>query len=407
MIVNSYYYPEIYGGAEFSVKKLAEKLSEMGHQVCVLCSGENYSKETIDGVQVFRIVSKNASRACDTSKLGFLGRKIRRFQEIYNKKNKKAILDVIEQFSPDVIHTNNLYNITPVIWEIAYKKKIRIVHTLRDYFLICPRVSLQCKSTKFKKCNRPMFFCKLHRSINSRHSKYVDVVTAPSGITLNTILEEGLFKNAKKQVVLNATDFVYEDIKCIADLKKKRLQNNSEGLTFVYLGTLSEQKGIRWMINSFNAVKDKKAKLIIAGKGELENYVKQSASSNPAIEFVGFLDEKQIDELLKNADVLICPSLWDEPFGRVVLDANKRAMPVISSNKGALPELVKDGVTGTVVQANDITALTESFNNYIQHHDLVIQQGQNSIECLEQYSIDHQVNRFLRIYRKEDADVIN
>ena len=82
MIVNSYYYPEIYGGAEFSVKKLAEKLSEMGHQVCVLCSGEKYSQETIDGRQVLKIISKKAYRDCDTSKHDFIRKKIRRFQEI-------------------------------------------------------------------------------------------------------------------------------------------------------------------------------------------------------------------------------------------------------------------------------------------------------------------------------------
>ena len=62
------------------------------------------------------------------------------------------------------------------------------------------------------------------------------------------------------------------------------------------------------------------------------------------IEFVGFLNEQQVSQLLQSADVLLCPSLWEEPFGRVVLDAYKNAMPVICSNMGALPELVEDQI---------------------------------------------------------------
>ena len=44
--------------------------------------------------------------------------------------------------------------------------------------------------------------------------------------------------------------------------------------------------------------------------------------------------------ILKECDVLLCPSQWQEPFGRVVLDAYKHAMPVICSDQGALPSLV-------------------------------------------------------------------
>ena len=55
MVINTYYYPEIVGGAEYSVKKLSEKLVQEGHTVRVLCTGKENSKEIIDGVEVVRI----------------------------------------------------------------------------------------------------------------------------------------------------------------------------------------------------------------------------------------------------------------------------------------------------------------------------------------------------------------
>lgn len=407
MLVNSYYYPEIYGGAEFSVKKLAEALHYAGNDVCVLCSGTEESKEIINGVSVVRFVSKNIARACDTNQVGFLVKKIRRFHELYNIKNYKAIDKAVKDFCPDVIHTNNLYNITPVIWKVAKDNNVPLVHTLRDYYLICPRVSLRCKRTNGKDCVNPSVFCKYHRKKNIAYSNYVDIVTAPSKITLDMIINEGLFKKAHKKVVVNAID--YEEDVAEGKLKEKESHfNTTRTIRFVYLGTLTEQKGIRWLIDSFNCITNKdRAELIIAGKGDMEDYVEESCKRNSHIRFVGFLSETKVDELLDQTDVLVCPSLWDEPFGRVVLDAYKHAMPVISSNKGALPELVKDGYSGAVVDANDSNALIDCLNKYCDNYGLVIQQGNNSINCLKNYSIEKQVNTFLQLYRKEDADVIN
>ena len=62
MIVNTYYYPEIMGGAEYSVKKLAEQLQAMRHDVSVLCTGDSDSIEKVDGVEVIRLKPVNSCR---------------------------------------------------------------------------------------------------------------------------------------------------------------------------------------------------------------------------------------------------------------------------------------------------------------------------------------------------------
>ena len=68
LLVNTYYYPEIYGGAEYCVKKLAEELKQQGHTVKVLCTGCEANREVIDGIDVIRVVSKKLCRRCEAAK---------------------------------------------------------------------------------------------------------------------------------------------------------------------------------------------------------------------------------------------------------------------------------------------------------------------------------------------------
>ena len=209
---------------------------------------------------------------------------------------------ILDEFKPEVVHTNGLYDITPVIWKAAKKGIFSGTYTSRllsDVSKSC----YGCKKTKGKKCTNPMIFCRLHRGLNRFHSKYVDVVTAPSSITLNVLIDAGFFARSKKHVVPNATDFDQHKVASI--LKAKRRKENGI-VSFVYLGTLSEQKGIKWMIDSFNKLKKGTAKLYIAGKGDLEEYVKIEVKKNDNIKFLGFLNEKKVSELLKKMDVLLC-----------------------------------------------------------------------------------------------------
>lgn len=396
LLVNTYYYPEIYGGAEYSVKKLAEELKRQGNIVKVLCTGSEEKRETIDGIEVIRIVSKNLCRGCESSKYPMYKRVLRRTLDIWNPFNKAKIEEVLEEYKPDVVHTNGLYDLSTIVWETAHKKNIKVVHTLRDYHLLCPFTSLHCSKVK-NECSNvpPKVFCRIHRTINRRKSGYVDVVTAPSSVTLNLLVNNQFFGSSEKRVIPNATEY---NISEIHELLAKRKNMDSHNIKFAYLGTLSEQKGIRWMISAFNALAED-AELYIAGKGSLRDYVEEQARINKKIHFVGFLNEAEVDELLKKCDVLICPSQWQEPFGRVVLDAYKHGMPVICSDQGALPSLVDDKKTGFVVRSGDQQALTAAISHYINIRSDICEHAIMGVEKLDLYSLKNQAKSFNDIYK--------
>ncbi len=395
LIVNTYYAPEIIGGAELSVKKLAEGLAERGEEPAVLATGEQDSADNVNGITVYRFRPANACRAVRIDGKSSLVKFTRRMQDIWNRKNTSRISHVLDSFRPDVVHTNGLYDISPVIWALAGQRGIRVVHTLRDYYLRCPLVSYDC-SYRDEPCRYPKLLCSYHAERNRKASGLVDFVTAPSRITLDTMLEQGYFSGKPHAVIPNAIDFRPEEVQ---DLLRWKNARRSDQRIFVYLGGLTEQKGIRWLLSAFRLTADHpEFRLLLAGRGPLEKEVRKAATEDGRIRYLGFLNEEAVGRVLDEGDVLLCPSLWNEPFGRVVLDAYKHAMPVISSDRGALPELVRDGITGDVVSAGNDGALAACMKAYApdEKDDSLPWKRERAAAELNRYSVSSQVTMFLR-----------
>ena len=403
MIVNTYYYPEIIGGAEYSVKKLAEELIRKGNKVCVVCTGEKNNKEIINGVEVYRFKPHNICRAVNIDSRNKAIKFIRRIQDVWNISNRRILFQIISEFKPDVVNTNGLYDISPIVWKISNDLKIWTVHTIRDYYLMCPRVALQCDRNR-EYCSSIKPICKVYRKLNKYNSRLVNAVTAPSKLTLNKLLDDGYFSGSSIKVAIpNAIDFDKEEVSRIINYRNEKYRNALPIVKFVFIGSLTEQKGLHWLLKSFENINN--AELIIAGKGPLKTEIESVAAQNPKINYVGFLPENGVNELLKNSDVLICPSLWEEPFGRVVLDAYKNAMPIIVSDRGALPELVKQNYSGIVVRAGDVSELREAIRFYCETKSNIAIHGINGAGLLHEYNLSTQADRFLKIYNRKDLQI--
>ena len=129
-----------------------------------------------------------------------------------------------------------------------------------------------------------------------------------------------------------------------------------------YLGRIIESKGTHLAIA---AAKQAGVRLKIAGKhyaghGKDDYWqTKILPELGGEIEYVGFIkSDAEKQEFLGNADALILPSTFDEPFGMVLIEALACGTPVIGLDSGAIPEIIKHGRTGFVAQKSDDEALT-------------------------------------------------
>lgn len=166
----------------------------------------------------------------------------------------------------------------------------------------------------------------------------------------------------------------------------------------LFAGRLFEKKGVIPLIEGFNMINDGTCKLLIAGSGPLEEFVKESCNSNNNIIYIGALKSQELSDYYSLANTLIIPSTHDEGFGRVILEALSCGIPIIGSNRGGIPEAINKDV-GILI---DVTpeAIKESINEI---KDFIKKKNDISKICRDfakkEYSCDN-ITTFITVYEK-------
>lgn len=130
--------------------------------------------------------------------------------------------------------------------------------------------------------------------------------------------------------------------------------------SFVFMGTLSHNKGLDIAVRS---AKELGEKLIIAGeiRDEDKEFLEEKVLPHvdgTQIRFIGEADHKMKNKLFSEAKAVLFPSRWNEAFGLVMIEALACGAPVVALNNGAVPEVIKNGETGFVV--NDELKFSEA-----------------------------------------------
>lgn len=388
LIVNTFYYPNMIGGTENSVKILAENLNKHGNEVGVYCVDNNVRKlkiENINNIKIYRGYAGKYKLLLKKEKKGNKFTKLKnKIIEINNISATKEIEEVLNDFKPDVIHTNNLFGISNIIWKIAKEKyNIPIVHTLRDYWMLYPIVSKE-RLSKI-----------LFQPFMKKRTKYVDMVTAPSKYTLNKFLEAGYFSNSKNQCVYNAININMQETKEI--IEKRRAINEKE-IKFMYVGMLTHNKGIINLLEAFSKIDNKNISLHLYGQGELADIVREKEKEDSRIKYYGQLTADKLKEEWKKNDVLIVPSIWEEPFGRVVIEGNQYGLPVIGANRAGILETIDNIKTGITYQYDDVEELVKAIK-YFENRENIKKYYEIIENNIEKYSVENQIREFTNLYK--------
>src|SRR5690554_1736390 len=326
LVVATLYYPNIVGGAEISTQLLCETLVKRGHIVHVLttCKGKTFSA-IVNGVTVVYINQKNIYWKYPDREKSIFSKLLYHTLDIYNFFYKKEILKIIRNFRPDVINTQNLCGLSTFIWRVAELNNVGVIHTLRDYYLLCPKQTMMSRNLN---CSSQCFVCQVYSAPKRILSQRVSAVVGISKYILNRHLEYGFFSNSNH-------------IECISNSIKSRPLGDRESLNRIgYIGRLTKEKGVEVLIQAFKSIKNSDYELVIAGSGTSQyvSYLKALAT-NARIRFLGQVEN---ESFFPQIDLLVVPSLWGEPFGRVVIEANSFGIPVFASDLGGLPELISD-----------------------------------------------------------------
>jgi GT2 family glycosyltransferase len=137
-----------------------------------------------------------------------------------------------------------------------------------------------------------------------------------------------------------------------------------------YLGRIDPLKGIDLLLQTLTTeLGERDWTLVLGGRGDpaYEGMLK-ARYADPRVRFMGFVTPS---DLLSQIDVLVVPSLWEEPLGRVWLEAYGHAVPVVGSRRGGIPEGIEDGKTGLVFDPDKAGSLASALGTLMSDAALV------------------------------------
>ena len=171
----------------------------------------------------------------------------------------------------------------------------------------------------------------------------------------------------------------------------------SEGSYIGFVGRVSEEKGIREMLEAARRLPE--ITFRVAGGAESMPGIQAEAPAN--VEFTGFLSGAALDAFYEETRILVSPSKWFEGFPNTIAQAMAHGKPVVGTRIGAVPEIVDDGVTGLLAAPGDPVDLADKIRYLWSRPELCREMGQAGRDkARTAYSQERFYERLMEIYAK-------
>ena len=396
LVLNTLYAPHEIGGAEMSTRALNEGLAAKGHDImCVSLAPDGVEQESvIKGVRCYYMKLANIYWPHKANFRPPLWKKILwHLLDAYNPFMAIKIGRLMDLEKPDIVHMHNLQGFSVSAWWEAKRRGIPIVQTPHDYYLSCPNSSMYRNG---KNCVKPCIDCIIFGTPRRLLSALPTLVVGVSARLLNRLGKQGVFTNHPwKEIIYNCNKKTVE-----AQPRFDKAPNTP--LIFGFLGRIEEGKGLETILKAMLRLPVHKASLLIGGKGK-KDYIEKLRHYDAAnITFLGFVDP---EDFFKKIDVLIVPSLWEEPLGCVAHEALGYGIPVFVSNMGGLPEIIQTGITGELFKAGDVDELAHLMNSAIEGGLKANKLRTNCLARAKDFSLEKYIhayeNLLLRVLKME------
>ncbi|EKD43156.1 MAG: hypothetical protein ACD_72C00424G0001, partial [uncultured bacterium] len=282
----------------------------------------------------------------DYSQLNFWQKIKFGLRAIYNTQAKENLAALLDDFRPDVVHFHNIYHqLSCSVIDVAKEYGFKTVMTLHDYKFISPnynlfhhgRIDESCVGGKYYRCLWNNCMENLMESLLSVVEAYfvdakdykamINKYISPSEFLKNKFVKAGFQTNKiiKLSNPILDTEFI---------------DNNLDQDFVLYVGRLSAEKGVKYLVQAAAILSDIKFKIIGEGneRVELEQIVETQKLTN--IDFLGVKDHGEVDDMMNKARLVVVPSVWYENSPMTVLEAKARAKVVVASDIGGLSEIL-------------------------------------------------------------------
>ncbi len=411
--------PEYLGGTETYAAALAKEQARRGHIVSVFTRRADpeqpeYQVETtsVEHVEITRV--NNTLRQSKT------------FPDSYENENIAARFgQMLDRFKPDVVHFQHLMYLSTTCVHEAVRRRIPVVMTLHDYWLICqrgrflkPDLSV-CPGQTDTGCAQ-CFHHLLDRNISTIHHwlkpllgrqpwlreqarrwygkragsqsvslaarqqvqarmahiralcASVSLFLAPSRFLREQFVAFGL---PEEKILFHECGLQTDAIQPMPKALIPQKNGDKRPLIFGYIGVVDPVKGVHLLVEAFQTLP--RAELRIYG-GEAayapypdEKRFRSQLASSARIRCMGRYEQRELGRILAEVDVVVVPSIWYENAPLVIREAFLAHTPVITADFGGMREWVRDGVNGLLFEPRNSDGLRQKMMRFITEPDLV------------------------------------
>ena len=394
LLANKFYYRR--GGAEVYVINLENLLRKHGHEVAVFSmqhpenlpsAYEKYFPKEIDFTRV-------KYRDFFTSVLRPLG----------SKEVKDKFSRLLEEFCPDIVHLNNTHSqLSPVIAKIAHEKGIKIIWTLHDYKMLCPRYDCMRNNTPCNLCYTDKraavrYSCLKNNRLASilawleaemwnrkKLEEYTTTFICPSDFLRNEMICGGF--NSQKLTKLNNFIDVAKITQPVCTGKKNY---------YCYIGRLSPEKGVTTLLKAAAALP---YTLRIIGSGILEQDLKQKYQTENII-FEGHKSWSEIEEIAGKAMFSVMPSEWFENNPIATLESLALGTPVLGARIGGIPELIEENVNGMLFESGNESDLKNKIRLFFDN-TILFNYESIAQDARLKYAAENHLQSLMKIYSEQ------
>ncbi len=282
----------------------------------------------------------------------------------------------VQDFQPDVIHLNKNLRYAPSIKAALRAFNLPVVATVHDHFTVPFPIDVK---NRLKRWIYPFRHCAKYHIIPSR--SYYDLLKKRGG-----------------------RDIVY--IPNFIDSQYWRFKDcyDSAGKNLLYVGRLEPLKGIWVLIDALRLLlkRDPAIQLTIIGQGSQEQKIRQIIARKKLsghIKLLGYQPPAEVLRQYHGSTLLVVPSLHNELFGLVGLEAQASGLPVIASDLPGIREWCIPGVTGMTVPPGDARQLADGIEKML--HDPSLRQAlrkQARAYAEANYPVDQAIGKLIGFY---------
>jgi glycosyltransferase involved in cell wall biosynthesis len=331
-IISTHYGNDI-GGAEVSTRLLVDGLKKAKHNIKILSLNNRFTWMPLS-VKAFLLNTKLLDK---------------QIEDYLYRKLKKTM--------PDIVHIQDLM-ISPAAIRAAKRLNLKTMITVRDLRFVCNLPTCQNRGELCYNCNKQQYLNCLKKEAKMQFNcPQLAYLLYPFIKNRSRQLRKALSEADKLIAISN---FVKQELQK-ANIKteievvhnpmpnwKPQKQKKHNGLILFAPGRLEKYKGFHLLIKAMPEIlkKRKDAVLWIAGDGNYREQLKRlikKLNLEQHVLMLGRLPQEELKQRYYDCDVVVFPSIWLEPLGRIPLEAMAVKKPIVASDKGGIKEIAGKG----------------------------------------------------------------